>query len=119
MGNILPGANLSYVVYDQETGEEISRGTTNGAGELSLQGGQYARVSVPSLSKWKITELDPYPYKLVYIGGSYRYYTSGSYDTNGSYVLREWTIGSGFYKGYTWYTQTESDVRNYAYVRVY
>ena len=119
VGNILPGANLSYVVYDQETGEEISRGTTNGAGELSLQGGQYARVSVPSLSKWKITELDPYPYKLVYIGGSYRYYTSGSYDTNGSYVLREWTIGSGFYKGYTWYTQTESDVRNYAYVRVY
>ena len=59
-----PGANLDYTVYDAETGEAVTTGRTSASGELSIQGGQYARVNVPIGSCWRISEKDAYPYEL-------------------------------------------------------
>lgn len=107
-GNIKPGADLSYVIYDARSGAEVTRGTTNAAGEFAIQGGQYVRISVPTQTRWKITELDPYPYRLRYISGYYR-------DNNNS--IRYYTIGEGYSEKEGGGTQTNT--RNYAYVYVY
>lgn len=51
---VVPG--IPYIVYDRETGEEISQNQTGRNGEIFLKAGQYARLELPEDTKWTVEE---------------------------------------------------------------
>ncbi len=62
--DLIPGANIPYVVYDTATGEEVRSGVTGADGKFTLQGGQYALFMVKPRTRWNVTEERSLPYTL-------------------------------------------------------
>ena len=59
----VPGAGLAYAVVDSETNEILKNDEkTTAKGKFYLQGGQYAVIEVPPMTRWKITEEESLPY---------------------------------------------------------
>lgn len=50
----VPG--IPYIVYDRETGREVSCGQTGKNGEIYLKAGQYARLELAEDTKWTVEE---------------------------------------------------------------